>query len=345
MNKKIIILMLSALTAFYRANAQADPAINVITNPGSIANNTNGQLQVSASNQGSTDIVANSLEITLTAGTNAEIISVQAGSDTRWSVVSLTTGTNNTMKLRNNAIIFGFDGGDIDITIKGKVVSGSGQLKGSIVYLPGANPLLAGNAQSSSQGNGQLNNDSSSTSLIVTGTPLAVNLIGFKAYARAHNAEIEWSTANEQGVTSYTIERSEDGKVFSPVATIAALHPQGKAAYNKTLEQDATKSYYRIAVKQADGSVGVTAIISVIIDAEKTLVNAYPNPFSDFITVTGVSDGDQIMLYNAYGRLLDKGVAQEGVAMFKTANLPGGSYYISVMNGDEPKTFSFVKAK
>ncbi len=154
--KKIILLLLTAVLCAGGAKAQfADPIINIIAEPGTLPQNSNGLLEVTASNLGNSDIVANSLDITVTVGANATITGIAAGSDARWTQHSLSTGDANTIVLRNTAGgIEALDGTTIFLSITATHVGENNIINSTIAYVPGGNSLLAGNAQSSTQGNG-----------------------------------------------------------------------------------------------------------------------------------------------------------------------------------------------
>ena len=153
--KKIINVCLVLLLSWMSATAQiANPFISMGTFPAVVVAPSGGgaggnsTLQVTAGNAGNDNIVTNSLEITITVGVNAEIITLApgplaAGSDVRWTVFSVTPGPGGTIKLRNTgaAPFLNFDLGTININIRG-VAGGAGNIQGNIAYLFGPNAAL-----------------------------------------------------------------------------------------------------------------------------------------------------------------------------------------------------------
>ncbi len=169
---KIIFKIFFAISIFFisiKGNSQnADPGIGIIMSPPGVPEGSTGTLSANVGNYGNSTIIQNSLMVTISVGTNAEILGIASGSDPRWGILSMTTGTANTIKLTNSLGSFTpFDIGDILITIQGNVVSLPNLIFGNIAYIPGVNPALCGTCLSSSQGNALNSNDDSQTSIEV----------------------------------------------------------------------------------------------------------------------------------------------------------------------------------
>jgi phage FluMu protein gp41 len=166
----LFVLLLIAPNVY---SQNADPGIGILMSPASLTLGTTGILSANVGNYGNSTIVANSLRVTISVGTDAEIIGIAPGSDSRWTLLSMTTGSGNTIRLKNTAGGFSsFDVGNILLTIRGNVISGPDLILGNIVYITAANPLLCGVCPPTplnvSQGNASTTNDNSQTSLAVT---------------------------------------------------------------------------------------------------------------------------------------------------------------------------------
>ena len=180
---KLMLLLFLALMFIQEGYAQnnADPGIGITMSPPSVTQGSTGVLRTTVGNYGNDSIVENSLRVTISVGSNAEIIGIAIGSDTRWSQLSMTRGSANTIKLINSGGSFGaFDVGDIFLTIRGNVVSESELILGNIVYITARNPTLCGGCSEPplnvSQGNASSLNDNSQTSFAVTASSIdAVN--------------------------------------------------------------------------------------------------------------------------------------------------------------------------
>jgi len=178
---KLILLFFILFVFIPKGYSQnADPGIGILMSPASLSIGSTGILRATVGNYGNNTIVSNSLQVTISVGASAEILGIASGSDIRWSQLTLTTGSANTITLTNTGGGFGlFDVGDILLTVRGNVVSGATGIAGNIVYIATNNALLCGGCASpplnTSQGNASNSNDNSSTSLAVT--VLAVALV------------------------------------------------------------------------------------------------------------------------------------------------------------------------
>jgi hypothetical protein len=156
------------------SQAIADPGIGILMSPSSVTQGSTGILRASVGNYGNDTIVENSLRVTISVGSNAEIIGIAQGSDPRWTQLgSLTPGSGNTIKLTNtNGRLDSFDVKDVLLTVRGNMASESEVILGNIVYITAQNPLLCGGCASpplnASQGNDVNSNDNGQTSLAIS---------------------------------------------------------------------------------------------------------------------------------------------------------------------------------
>jgi len=66
-------------------------------------------------------------------------------------------------------------------------------------------------------------------------------------------------------------------------------------------------------------------------------VKIYPNPVKDLTRVSGLTKGDIITIYNNYGIIVKKMVAQEREERIVTKSLPAGIYILSVSGKDQQR--------
>ena len=173
LNKLIILFFIVFVFISKGYSQNADPGIGILMAQSSVAQGSTEILRATVGNYGNSTIVSNSLRVTISVGTNVEIIGIAAGSDPRWSQLTLTTGSANTIRLTNTGGGFtSFDIGDILLIVKGNVLSTPTIISGNIVYITANNPLLCGGCAfpplNASQGNASNPNDNSQTSLAVT---------------------------------------------------------------------------------------------------------------------------------------------------------------------------------
>lgn len=149
----------------------ADPLIDIRTEPYQVKKGKYSFIKMRAGNTGNDQIVANSLRVVISAGNNARITSIKP--NPFWKKFYLSgEATGNTIGLVNKSGFKPFDLGDkenpdIEIYIKGVKKGAASTITANISYITENNPLLPGNALNASQGNASNTNDNSTTSLTV----------------------------------------------------------------------------------------------------------------------------------------------------------------------------------
>jgi hypothetical protein len=117
---------------------------------------------------------------------------------------------------------------------------------------------------------------------------LPLQLVSFTAEAKNNYAAINWNTTEELNVTSFIIERSSNGAIFSAVKTMNALN--GYSTVNHYQFTDSLPlnqvSYYRIKMINDNGSFTYSAIKSVSIAAPVVSeISLFPNPVVNYATI------------------------------------------------------------
>lgn len=107
--------------------------------------------------------------------------------------------------------------------------------------------------------------------------PLSTALLSFEGRAIENGNLLFWKSGSEKGLVHFGLERSADGRAFSPLATVGA---KGRTEYNHTDAQPLTgHNYYRLRVQDADGSHAYSNVVLLIRPsaAGPSLV-LFPNP-------------------------------------------------------------------
>jgi hypothetical protein len=286
MKKTITKLMLLACFLMYVAMVRgqfADPTINILMQPPSVPLNYSGQLELRLVNAGNSDIVANSLEVTVSVGINAEIIGINgATSDSRWVQHTLTSGTNNTIKLRNIGTLGVAEpsGNSVFLTVKGTVEGPWSTITGNIVYIDALNPLLVdefGNMLPNVwQGNGQTQNDNSTTSLTVT---IELNP---DINAGIINRPISGNVNTNDNVRPGTAYGTPIEDVGNPTGATITMNTDGTYSFNAT--QPGVYSY-NVPVC-SPGQVMPCPLTSLIITVKNPALNNNPPVVNTDITTT-----------------------------------------------------------
>lgn len=338
---KTSLLFLLFAVAFTQSKAQtgdADPSINIMT-PATLTLGDTGTVLVQLSNYGqTTDIVSNSLEVTLSLGSNATILGIIPDlSNPAWTQYSLTSGNGNTIKMRNtNGGVAVFDIQTVCLRIVATVVTPfPGQpTVGRIAYFVGTNPLLGG-SQNITQGNMQTSNDNSTSSLVVTANPLPVVLQNFTAKAQDCNALVTWKTGSESMMDHYTVEASTDGQHFTAMNQVAAKNVAG-SEYSVIVPQHNATTMYRLLMVEHDGKQSYSQVQVVRTNCSSisnaSLITVSPNPTYAQATINGLQDGQQVLVRDMAGRQLSVYTVTGANLTIDLSGYAAGTYSASIID-------------
>jgi len=147
---------------------------------------------------------------------------------------------------------------------------------------------------------------------------------------------VEWQVEKELNITEYVLERSFDGRHFETADTRLAT---GNRSYHLIDEGTASAVYYRIAAKEANGSVKYSAVAKVGPVAEAGNMVVYPNPVTDAViklSLKNIPAGIyQLNLYdNAGKKVMTKQMIHTGAAVaFQipiSESIAQGIYYLDI---------------
>ncbi len=189
--------------------------------------------------------------------------------------------------------------------------------------------------------------------------PIPVKFNGFTAIKKDNNGLLNWQVENESALTdSYVVERSLNGRDFSPITSVASKFSgnTGANVYDytdhnvKALRSDII--YYRIKQLDKDGKFAYTEIRSIRLDGKAFTASVYPNP----VVLTGTVNIDlvtdekiNIILTDAAGKEVQKALIEGRVGLniykLNMSNLAAGAYQLKVTAGNDSKVIPVVKSK
>lgn len=142
-----------------------------------------------------------------------------------------------------------------------------------------ANVILSGNpATDRSRVNNAANWEvNETTDFVLPGalSGLPVEFTYIKALQRNNAINVEWGIGTEEDILSYTIEKSDDGRLYVESGTLTAT---GKSTYSWTDAQPASgNNYYRIRANEQDGSTKYSTIAVVNLTRGVKGVSVYPS--------------------------------------------------------------------
>ena len=149
--------------------------------------------------------------------------------------------------------------------------------------------------------------------------------------------EFYWQTAIEQNVNDFTIERSTDGKNFTPLSIFT---PKGSnstyAASDKNPILGINGAYYRLRINDLDGTFSYSKVVNVSVLQKGFSAKVYPNPFDKNLTLDILTDKKtdvQIALIDILGRQVFVQNVQNtegGTLPLSIPNVPSGAYILKI---------------
>ena len=168
--------------------------------------------------------------------------------------------------------------------------------------------------------------------------------------------DLQWTTASEQQTDRFVIQRSSDGKNYTPIDYVPAAGFSVKPnSYRYTDNQPMTgRNYYRIMLVNSDqstenGPVCVTEVVTTPV----AQIGIKPNPVSNMLTVE-LPESDQVtykyQVISTMGTILLSGNSNGETRTnrsfgINTEKLLPGSYVLKLSTADSQNsaTFKFIK--
>ena len=112
---------------------------------------------------------------------------------------------------------------------------------------------------------------------------IGIELLFFKGIPQYNGHLLTWATASEINTSHYDIQRSADGQRFT---TIGEQKAANKAAtYQFTDPSPLSITYYRLAIREFDGTTTFSKVISVRLPTPTQQLKAYPSVTTGFLTI------------------------------------------------------------
>jgi hypothetical protein len=167
-------------------------------------------------------------------------------------------------------------------------------------------------------------------------TPLPIELVSFDAFKSGSTTRLEWSTASEISNAFFTIERSKNASDWETVLVVDGAGNSSELLYYT--ERDHTPyngiNYYRLKQTDFNGDHTYSGIKAVEFTDEIPVLNIYPNPAENFVTIQSNSDIVSIRLMNIEGKILTEASPNTNAHTINTDFLSSGMYILSVKTGN-----------
>jgi hypothetical protein len=177
--------------------------------------------------------------------------------------------------------------------------------------------------------------------------PLPVNLLSFNGSLINGNVKLWWSTSNETDLSHFSIEKSNDSRNFTTMATIKANNTPEINGYTFNDDNVANGlTYYRLKMVNKDGGFTVSSTIAIRKTNEIKL-SVFPNPGKENITISHATaeKGAVIQIIGLDGAIAKTILLQTGATQ-TAANIKDiktGNYSLVLVNGNEQQAIKFIK--
>ncbi|MFT4532666.1 MAG: hypothetical protein ACJA1A_000637 [Saprospiraceae bacterium] len=162
---------------------------------------------------------------------------------------------------------------------------------------------------------------------------LPIELLSFEANKNQDNVLLIWVTANEINNDYFDIQKSDDGVNFTTIGTVQGGGTvQSESRYSFIDKEPNRDNYYRLMQVDFDGKSDLSDLRYVAFeDGRSSDFMAYPNPFSNSISLTLVDGIYNVKIYAVTGELKGSSVFTAG-DQISTSQLNIGTYIIKVEN-------------
>jgi hypothetical protein len=173
-------------------------------------------------------------------------------------------------------------------------------------------------------------------------TILPVKYLSFDAQWNQDKVELNWQTASEQQNKGFYIEISEHASAFKEIGFVKG---QGNSLqrhhYAFSFPYHSNSCFIRLRQVDYDGKEHLSQTIAL--ERLGQLMNLYPNPTKEFITVSGIEPNEEIVIYNSIGALQYRCLAQTETQKIDMKDWQNGLYFLHVKKPHETIVMRLLK--
>jgi len=168
-------------------------------------------------------------------------------------------------------------------------------------------------------------------------TPLPIKLEHFDVIPNSCGVDVNWKTAMEQHLSSFSIEMSEDGgRNYAILKEVSATNSYSGSSYTKSiLGLSSGIKLFRLKMSEQDGSSTYGPTVAVTLNCQNGVIKVYPTDNTTGILKVELPEGyeqAEISLINSLGQKL--AVSMMVRDLYREVNLKGlpSSSYILIIN-------------
>jgi hypothetical protein len=176
---------------------------------------------------------------------------------------------------------------------------------------------------------------------------LPLSLLELSGTHEGKFTKLQWKTRDEVNVSHFEIERSANGRNFSPVGKTGAKNVAGEQRYAFIDNQPMPAVYYRLKLVDKNGDFSYSNILLLRHSASGGGFSLYPNPATSNVIIhhDAAIAGAQIRIVNATGSTAwAKQVAAGTIqSVLDIGHLPAGAYIVMLSNNGVVMTVKLIK--
>lgn len=185
--------------------------------------------------------------------------------------------------------------------------------------------------------------------------PLPVTLTAFSAVIlNGEKVKIMWTTAPEINNSHFIVERSNDGKRFSPIGSVDGIGTTSKPnsyTFFDHVHNAIGTVFYRLRQVDFDGNQTVSNIVSINPENERRVWNVSPNPFVSEISARIQWGKNEVIIARIMdmqgkemqSRKIEVNKGGNTVRIAGLENLPAGNYILQLVSADDSAVYKITK--
>jgi hypothetical protein len=185
--------------------------------------------------------------------------------------------------------------------------------------------------------------------LTASGTILPSKVLSFEAEVATQSVALAWEIENEDGISSYQLERSENGENFLPIHERTAVGASAGQRYNWLDAHPLSgRNWYRLRMIGSDGLSSFSEVRMVELPGTGLQASISPNPLRMGtplqVKLSSAAEGEWQLYQLSDARLVRRGVIAEMTDAFAlpTTGLAAGAYALELHTSAGSQLLRFV---
>jgi hypothetical protein len=175
---------------------------------------------------------------------------------------------------------------------------------------------------------------------------LPLHLIDFSAQRINGGMQFNWITTNEDNVSHFELQRSENGTAFTTIQRVAARNTGSLEKYSASdINPINNKAYYRLVSIDRDGQASYSKLLSVSERNASQVLSLFLHPAELDLIAASAMGNYQYSIINMNGQVTGHGSVNINSGLNKLyfgARLSSGVYMVHISNGNFEQEFKTI---